>query len=75
MCLFATEPHSRRSRAFISVSMMCLVAAILWQNTSLARDLSPALRDFFEGMFFGLSIAFSIGSIVAVRRNARRAND
>jgi hypothetical protein len=71
MCLFASESSKRRSSALISVSMMCIVAAILWQNTSLARDLTPSLRDFIHGIFYGLSLAFSIGSIVAARRNPR----
>jgi len=69
MCLFANEPRSRRSGAFIAVSMCCLACANLWPSTSFSHALTPNLRDFFKGLLYGLSFAFSIGALILARRS------
>lgn len=69
MCLFETSPLTRRrSRAFTVVSMSCLAVAVLWQNTSFAHGMHPDLRDFFHGLLYGLSFAFSIAALIVGRR-------
>lgn len=69
MCLFETDPVTRRrSSAFISISMSCLVLAIVWQIIPVGRGFHPDFRDFFHGLLYGLSFGFSIGSLFLLRR-------
>ncbi|HUB17616.1 MAG TPA: hypothetical protein VL990_03210 [Acidobacteriaceae bacterium] len=69
MCLFDQNPAvRRRSGGFIAVSMSCLVVAMLFPNLGLSRAAHPDLRDFLQGMFYGLSFGFSIGAIIIARR-------
>jgi len=66
MCLLNSE--SRTPRTFLLLGMVSLTLAILLPIALPARALSVDLLDFFKGMLYGLSFAFSIGSIVARRR-------
>ncbi len=74
MCLLNSESRSRRSSAFLVAGMMCLALAVLMpvmfpNHGALSGD--ATLRDFFHGLFFGLSFAFNIGSVVLQRRPPR----
>lgn len=74
MCLLESGPVARRrSNVFTTISMSCLALAILWQNTSFAHGLHPDLGDFFHGLLYGLSFAFSIAAII-VGRHSRRVD-
>jgi len=70
MCLFDQDPNRRRrSSAFIALSMACLVLAILWRDMPFARFAHPDLRDFFQGLLYGVSFGLSIGALLIARRS------
>ena len=70
MCLFDQDPSTRRrSSGFVAISMVCLTLAVLWQDTPLAHGSHLDLRDFIDGLLYGLSFGFSIGALFLARRS------
>lgn len=72
MCLFDQNQNPqtrRRSRAFIFAGMVCLTLGVLWQNLPFGLKAQPDLSDFFKGLLYGLSLAFSIGALFLARRS------